>query len=102
MGGKNHDPPQTQGLISSPRYPSKNMHTMLSAPAEALRAALPLRARRIAGLPAAVSLLLLLFCSPLASFAQTYVSSLTGITGPTYLAIDPNRTIGGTTATWLY
>jgi hypothetical protein len=39
---------------------------------------------------------------PGVTYAQSFLSSFTGINGPTFVAIDANRAIGGTTATWLY
>jgi hypothetical protein len=46
--------------------------------------------------------LLIVAGTALPGLAQTAVSSFDNITGPTFVAIDPNRAIGGTTATWLY
>jgi hypothetical protein len=46
--------------------------------------------------------LLMFACSALPSVAQTFVSSFDNIHGPTFVALDANRAISGTTSTWLY
>jgi hypothetical protein len=62
---------------------------MLSAPVPPLRDTRSLfRTRRIAGLPAAVFLLFALLCSPLASFAQTWMADISGIGKPTYVTLN--------------
>src|SRR4051812_1481851 len=61
-----------------------------------------LRARELRRVFFAPAMLLAALCLAPAAWAQTYLSSFTGITGPTFVAIDSNRTIGGTAATWLY
>jgi hypothetical protein len=76
------------------------MHLLLSAPREAAPTRQPLPTRGSAPY-AALTLLWILFAA-LPGFAQSVVTSITGMNGPTFLAIDANRTIGGTTATWLY
>ncbi len=46
--------------------------------------------------------ILIFACSAVSAFAQSFVSSFDNINGPTFVAIDSNRNIGGTTSTWLY
>jgi sugar lactone lactonase YvrE len=46
--------------------------------------------------------LVLLASAALPCFGQALVSSFDGINGPTFVALDSSRAIGGTTATWLY
>ena len=72
----------------------------MSAPSEAGRTRPSPRTRGFAPF-SALALLLLLF-SALPGFAQSVVGTISGINGPTFVAIDANRTIGGTTSSWLY
>jgi len=53
-------------------------------------------------LRAATSALLIFAASALPGMAQSVVSTFDNIVGPTFVALDANRSIGGTTATWLY
>src|SRR6185295_18868848 len=60
------------------------------------------RGRGTARLPTFVVLLLTLFGVVLPGVAQTWVQDMGGVNLPTFLALDANRSIGGTMATWLY
>lgn len=74
------------------------MHSMLSARFEAAHTAPPLPLpRRVTRLPAFFALVISLLCSAAAGFAQTYVGQLSGVDGPTAVAV---HTIGG--VTYLY
>ncbi len=76
------------------------MHSLLTAPGGAAPTGQPPRTRGSAPL-SALALFLLMLCSALPGFAQSFLSSLS-VPYPTFVAIDRNRTIGGTMADWLY
>lgn len=75
-------------------------HTHSGAATTVSRTLRPGRAaRRRVALKSAV---LIFACSAVSAFAQSFVSAFDNINGPTFVAIDSNRNIGGTTSTWLY
>lgn len=71
-------------LLSAPRQPGHDVARVT-------------RTRGTAGLPAVAVLLFALLCAPLVSRAQTWVENLTGMNGPTFVALDSRDG-----ATWLY